>query len=110
MPLYDFEDTETGEQFTELLSLSNRVKFLELNPQLKQIITRAPSLVSGTNMEAKMDDGWKENLSRIVEANPNSALADKIGGRSIKQAKLNDAADKAGLRKTGQYKFPGWDE
>lgn len=110
MPLYDFEDTETGEQFTELLSMSNKVEFLKLNPQLKQIITRAPSLVSSTSFESKLDDGWKENLSRIAESHTSSALADKIGGRSTKAAKLNAAAEKAGLRKSGRYKFPGWDE
>ena len=103
MPLYEFEDTETGEQFTELLSMSNKVEFLKLNPQLKQIITRAPSLMTGVDFNAKQDDGWNENLSRIAEAHPSSALADKVGGRSTKQAKVNAAAEKAGLRKSGQY-------
>ena len=103
MPLYEFEDTETGEQFTELLSMSNKVEFLKLNPQLKQIITRAPSLMTGVDFNAKQDDGWNENLSRIAEAHPSSALADKVGGRSTKQAKVNAAAEKAGLRKRGQY-------
>ena len=103
MPLYEFEDTETGEQFTELLSMSNKVEFLKLNPQLKQIITSAPSLMTGVDFNAKQDDGWNENLSRIAEAHPSSALADKVGGRSTKQAKVNAAAEKAGLRKSGQY-------
>lgn len=106
MPLYDFENKETGEQFTLFLSISGRDEFLKLNPEVKSIITQAPGLVSGTNTQAKMDEGWKENLSRIAEANPNSALADKLGGRTAKKVKSNEAATKAGLRKSGQYKMP----
>lgn len=106
MPLYDFENKETGEQFTLFLSISGRDEFLKLNPEVKSIITQAPSLVSGINSQAKQDSGWQENLSRIAESNPNSALADKLGGRTAKQVKSNDAAAKAGLRKSGQYKMP----
>jgi hypothetical protein len=103
MPLYDFENKETGERFDLLLSLSKREKFLELNPHVKQIILTAPTLVSGTNHLAKLDDGWKENMSRIAEAHPGSAFAEKHGGRSATAAKVQDLAKKHGLRKKGQY-------
>ena len=36
MPLYDFKDTETGEVFELNLKISEREKFLEANPNLKQ--------------------------------------------------------------------------
>ena len=36
----------------------------------------------GVNM--KNDGGWKDNLSRIAEAHPTSALADRYGKRSAK--------------------------
>lgn len=103
MPLYDFEDKETGDQFTLMLSISKKEKFLELNPQVKSVILSAPSLVSGVNFESKQDAGWKENLSRIAEAHPNSALADKVGGRSATQAKVNSIAAKHGSRSKGRY-------
>ena len=106
MPLYDFKDTETGEITTKLMSISSREEFLESNPNMVGVITTAPSLVSGVNSQAKQDSGWQENLSRIAESNPNSALADKLGGRTTKQVKSNEAATKAGLRKSGQYKMP----
>jgi len=103
MPLYDFENNETGERFTLLLSISKKEKFLKLNTDVRQIILSAPTLVSGTAHLAKLDDGWKENLSRIAEAHPGSALADKQGGRSTKAVKVQDLAKKHGLRKKGQY-------
>ena len=33
----------------------------------------------------KNDGGWKDNLSRIAEAHPTSALADRYGKRSAKE-------------------------
>jgi hypothetical protein len=103
MPLYDFENKQTGERFTLMLTIANKQKFLELNPEVKSILLGAPSLVAGTNHLAKLDDGWKENLSRIAEAHPGSALAEKEGGRSTKAVKVQDIAKKHGLRKKGQY-------
>lgn len=103
MPLYDFEDTKTGERFTEIMTIGNRETYLENNPHIKQVHLKAPSLVSGTDFNKKQDNGWKENLSRIAEAHPNSALAEKQGGRSSKDAKVNDLAKKHNLRKKGQY-------
>lgn len=103
MPLYDFEDTKTGERFTEMLSISGRETYLKENPHIKQLILSAPSLVSGTDFNKKMDNGWKENLSRIAEAHPNSALADKMGGRQAKEAKVREIAKKHGRTKSGSY-------
>lgn len=93
MPLYDFKDTVTGEIETKLMSMSSREEFLEQNPHIKQVITSAPALVSGTSTTNK-DAGWNENLSRIAAAHQNTALADKVGGRTVKQAKINQIAKK----------------
>ncbi len=98
MPFYDFENKETGEQFSLMLSISNREKFLENNPEVKQVILKAPGLVSGVNSGEKQDSGWKENLSRIAGAHQNSHLADQVGGRTVKQAKVNEIAEKHGFR------------
>lgn len=103
MPLYDFENKDTGERFDLLLSITKKEKFLELNPEVKQVIIKAPMLVSGTAHMAKLDDGWKENLSRIAEAHPGSALAEKQGGRSTNAVKVHNLAKKHGLREKGQY-------
>ena len=93
MPMYEFEDTETGERFGLELSISKRAEYLEQNPHIKQIIG-APSLVRGTNYGGKMDDGWKENLARISEAHPNSNVAKEYGRRSAKDIKTQDIIEK----------------
>ena len=42
MPSYSFRNTETGEEWEELLSISEREKFLEQNSHIEQL----PSMVS----------------------------------------------------------------
>ena len=105
MPLYDFLNTETGEQFSEILSISGREDYLKENPHIKQLHLSAPGLVSGTG-GLKNDNGWKENLSRIAEAHPNSALAEKQGGRTSKKVKVEEIAKKHGLGNRGKYNMP----
>ena len=42
----------------------------------------------------KTDSGWKENLSRIAEAHPKSALAERYGKKTIKQSKTDQVLAK----------------
>ena len=44
MPLYDFEDTDTGEVFELNLKIAEKADFLKANPNLKQVIS-APMIV-----------------------------------------------------------------
>lgn len=65
MPEYTMKHKETGETETMVISLSEREKFLEDNPDWTQVLA-APLLVSGVKSALRMsDDGWKENLKRI---------------------------------------------
>jgi len=102
LPLYDFVNKETGEQFTKMMKISEKSEYLEANPHIESIILSAPKLTSGFG-GIKNDNGWKENLSRIAEAHPNSALAEKQGGRSSKAAKVGELAKKHGYGKSGRY-------
>ena len=43
MPHYTFVDTETDEEFNEILSIKDRNEFLEKNPHMKQKLT-APQI------------------------------------------------------------------
>ena len=98
MPLYDFIDTNTGEQFSTFMKIAEKESFLEENPHVQSLILGAPSLARGTGT-MKNDNGWKENLSRIAEAHPNSALANKVnGGRTSQQVLVDKAKNKAGLK------------
>ena len=102
MPFYDFMNEETGEIENVLLKISELDEYKTNNPHLKQMILKAPATVGGTG-GFKNDEGWKENLARISEAHPNSALAEKQGGRSATRAKVSEIATKHGLNKRGKY-------
>ena len=99
MPLYTFMNKDTDEVFTEMMSISQREEYLSQNPNITQQIVKV-NMISGTGI--KNDGGWNENLSRIAEAHPNSALADKLGGRTTKHAKAMSTLEKHGVRK-GSY-------
>jgi len=104
MPFYDFINEETGESENVMLKISELDDFKTNNPHLKQQILGAPSTVSGTG-GFKNDEGWKENLARIAEAHPNSAFAEKQGGRNTTKAKVSEVAKKHGLNNKGKYKM-----
>tara|TARA_B100000941_G_scaffold69021_1_gene46507 strand:- start:1854 stop:2156 length:303 start_codon:yes stop_codon:yes gene_type:complete len=92
MPTYTFENTKTGKVYDEYMSMSDRETYLEQNKHIKQVI-KSINIVSGTG-GLKTDSGWKDNLSRIAEAHPQSALADRYGKKSIKQLKTKQVIDK----------------
>ena len=60
MPIYTFRNVDTGETEDKLMSMSQREPFLDSNPQLTQIHTKAPGLVSGTGDRTKTTAGFKE--------------------------------------------------
>ena len=73
MPLYEFIDTDTGEQFELLLKISEREEFLEANPNVKGVMS-APMIVSGVDGLRKPDEGFQEVLAKIGEQNPQTCL------------------------------------
>ena len=84
MPTYNFKNTDTGEEFEEIMSMSEREKFLEQNPHIKQLPSLFAMSYTGTGDRIKNDGGWKDNLSRIAEAHPGSPLAYRHGKKSTK--------------------------
>lgn len=93
MPIYTFYNTNTGELIDEIMPFSGKQQFLEENPHLQAQVS-SPSIVSGVSLTDKVPGGFKEVLSKIAENNPNSSVADKIGGRGIKDAKIKSVIDK----------------
>ena len=83
MPSYSFRNTETGEEFDDILTISEREKFLEQNSHIEQLPSRV-SIVGGHGDRIKNDSGWKENMSRIAEAHPGSPLASRYGKDTTK--------------------------
>jgi hypothetical protein len=93
MPLYTFYNKQTGEVFDELLSMSAKEQFLLDNPMIESYIM-APAIVSGVSLTNKIPSGFKEVLSKVAEKHPNSAVADNLGGRGIKEARVREVVDK----------------
>lgn len=94
MPIYTFRNVDTGETEDKIMSMSQREPFLNSNPHLTQIHTKAPGLVSGTGDRTKTPAGFKEVLSKISEANPNSALANDYGKKDHKSVKVREVISK----------------
>ena len=95
MPRYTFQDTQTGDTWEEICSWDDRCAFLDENPHVKTLITGAPMLVGSRYTSGiKNDDGWKENLSRIAEAHPGSALASQHGPKDSKTVKTRQAVER----------------
>jgi hypothetical protein len=99
MPLYTFMNKDTDEVFTEMMSISQREEYLSQNPNITQQIVKV-NMISGSGL--KNDGGWNENLSRIAEAHPTSALADQVGRKTTKARKTLNALEKHGVRR-GTY-------
>jgi len=95
MPTYSFYNNQTGEQFDEMLRISEREDYLKNNPHVTQVIT-APSIVSGvsTSKQNKVPEGFKEVLSKVAEAHPESATGKRYGRKSMKQVKTKQIVDK----------------
>jgi hypothetical protein len=95
MPTYNFIDTETGEEIEKFMSWTQREEFLKENPNIQAIIT-APAIVSsrgGTN-DQKAGDGWREVLSKVAEKHPGSAVGERYGRKSIKEARTAQVVKK----------------
>lgn len=95
MPTYRFIDTETNEIFESFMKISERDEFLKENPHIETVMT-APAIVSsagGTN-DQKAGDGWKEVLSKVAEAHPNSTVGERYGRKTIKEARTSEIVKK----------------
>lgn len=97
MPTYEFLNSETGEEFERLMSISAREDYLKENPHIVPILS-APTIVSGVSTsnsrQGKVPDGFKEVLSKVAEAHPTSTVADRYGKKSIKDVKTRQIVKK----------------
>ena len=76
MPIYEFQNTKTGETFDKLLKMADREVYLKDNPDIQQIFTTVPSIVSSSGMSTNVDNhGFKEVLQKVGEAHPAGSVA-----------------------------------
>jgi len=102
MPIYTFRNKKTGKEYDDYMSISEMEEFLEKNKHITQV-PKGLNIVRGVSgLSYKQDSGWKENLSRIAEAHPKSALAERYGKKTIKQSKTEQVLAKHRKRSKGK--------
>lgn len=66
MPTYTFVNEQTGEEWTDFMTISQREEYLKNNEHIKQVITSAaicdPTRVGVTS---KPDNGFRDVLKKI---------------------------------------------
>jgi len=104
MPLYTFENKKTGKEFTEMMTISEMENYLLKNKHIRQIINAVNIVAGVSGMSYRSDGGWKDNLSRIAEAHPNSPLAQQHKKKSVKEVKTEQAIKKYKARRSAKNK------
>ena len=68
-----------------MVTIAEMEAYMKKNKHITQVpqVLNISGGVMGVNM--KNDGGWKDNLSRIAEAHPTSALAERYGKRTAKE-------------------------
>ena len=100
MPVYTFLNKKTKKEYDEMMSIAEMEEYLDKNKHITQVL-KGLNIVSGVG-SIKQDGGWKDNLSRIAEAHPNSPLADRYGKKDIKKIKTQQALEKNKRRLRGK--------
>jgi hypothetical protein len=108
MPIYDFINTKTGKEFSDMMSIAEKEEYLKKNKHIKQGIGKI-NIVSGVMGVGRMktDGGWKDMLSRIGDAHPGSKVHDLYGNKSTKDIKTRAVVKKHQKRQAAQRKARG---
>ena len=102
MPIYTFYNKRTKKQFDEMMMIAEMEEYLKKNKHITQVLTGLNIVASTGNRTMKTDGGWKDTLSKIAEAHPQSALAQQQRKKSIKQIKTEQAIAKNKRRIAGK--------
>ncbi len=100
MPTYTFYNEENGIEWDDMMSNSEREKFLKENPNVTHVpggFATVGDHIMGVG--PKQDNGMTENLQRIAESHPGTPMADRYGSGSttIKQQKTRAVLKKHGV-------------
>lgn len=77
MPTYTFRNEETEEEFTTIMSMSDREKFLKDNPNIKQCLA-TPAFADSVRMGVrKIDNGFNDVLIKAKSAHKHSTIDTK---------------------------------
>ena len=102
MPIYTFRNKKTGKEFDDMMTIAEMEEYLSKNKHITQVL-KGLNIISGVSgVSFKNDGGWKDNLSRIAEAHPNSPLAERYGKKTTKEIKTKQALEKNRRRLRGK--------
>ena len=94
MPVYTFENIKTKKEFTEHMTIAEMEEYLLKNKHIRQVIMPINIVGGVSGITHKNDQGWKETLSKIAEANPHTPLGRQHGKKDVKTIKTKQAVDK----------------
>ena len=94
MPIYTFYNKRTKKQLDDMMTIAEMEEYLQKNKHISQVLTGLNIVASVGNRTMRTDSGFKDVLSKIGEAHPQSALARQTTKRSIKQIKTEQAIAK----------------
>ena len=94
MPIYTFFNNKTKKEFDEMMTISEMESYVKKNKHIKQVIKGINIVASVGSRTGKTDSGWKDTLSKIAEAHPQSDLAKQHTKKTIKQIKTEQAIAK----------------
>ena len=78
MPTYTYRNIKTGEVFDKIMKIAEKEQFLLDNPDLESIIG-APAMGDSVRLGIRRpDDGFREVLSKMSDANYKSNLRGKL--------------------------------
>lgn len=93
MPEYTFFNIESGMEWDDIMSISEKEEFLKNNPKVTQVLNTM-NIVSGVG-GIRNDAGWGEVLQKTAEAHPGSELAASMGSKqSTKEVKTRQAVER----------------
>ena len=102
MPTYRFQNLKTGIVYEDFMSIAEMEK-LKNNKNVKLLPPTQMNIVSSVgSIDSKTDGGWKEVMSKISEAHPNSHLADQYGKKSVKDTQVDRIIHKHRRKKAGK--------
>jgi len=73
MPSYKFLNTQTNEEIDIFMSISDRDKFLQENPNMEQLVNGAP-IIGHSTLTKKPDSGFRDVLSEIKKKHRRSTI------------------------------------
>ena len=102
MPTYTFKNKKTNTVYEDFMSIAEMEK-LKKKKHMELLPPTTVNIVSSVgSLDGKTDNGWKEVMSKISEAHPNSHLADQYGKKSVKDTQVDKVIQTHRAKKAGK--------